>query len=116
LDRSGRGGLKEEPVVLSFSHVDDGDILVIGVAGDLDLSTAAAFEQEIDAAVATGFREVVVDLSGVPFVDSAGINALLKGRRAADEHGRVFRVDKPSGLVQEVLAMTGVWSFLSGAP
>ncbi len=103
-------------MALSLSRIDDGGIRVICAVGDLDLSTTAAFEEEIAAAVATDVSAVVVDMSGVSFLDSAGINALLKGRRAADENGRVFRVEKPSGLVREVLLMTGVWPLLSGTP
>jgi anti-anti-sigma factor len=58
----------------------------------------------------------VVELSGVTFIDSAGINALLKGRRAADERGRVFRVTGATGIVRELLDMTGVWAHLSSPP
>lgn len=103
-------------MALSLSRRDDGDTVVISPVGDLDLSTVATFDQEIATVVATGTSGVVVDLSDVAFVDSAGINALLKGRRVAEEHGRVFRVTRPSGLVREVLVMTGVWSHLSETP
>jgi anti-sigma B factor antagonist len=111
-----RAELKEEPVALSLSHRQDGGTLIICAVGDLDLSTATAFERDIATAVATDISGVVIDMSGVEFLDSAGINALLQGRRTADEHGRVFRVERTSGLVHEVLVMTGVWSHLSGDP
>lgn len=101
---------------LSLSRRDDGGMLVISAAGDLDLAAAETFEREIAAVMTTGVSGVVVDLSGVAFVDSAGINALLKGRRMADEHGRSFRVEGAGRFVHEVLVMTGVWSHLSGTP
>jgi anti-anti-sigma factor len=103
-------------VALSLSRSDDAGTRVISAAGDLDLATADAFEQEIAAAVGSDARHVVADLSGLAFVDSAGISALVKARRVAEEYGRTFRVDKASGLVREVLEMTGVWSHLSEIP
>jgi anti-sigma B factor antagonist len=86
---------------------------VISVVGDLDLATADAFEQEIATVLGADVSGVVVDLSGVDFLDSAGINALVTSRRLADESGRTFRVDRAGGFVREVLELTGVWSHLS---
>jgi anti-anti-sigma regulatory factor len=54
-----------------------------------------------------------VDLSGVSFLDSAGINALLKVRRWADANRRSARVTGAGGLVREVLELTGVLAHLS---
>jgi anti-sigma B factor antagonist len=110
------GPRKEEPVALSLSRHDDSGTIVVSAVGDLDLVGADTFEQELATVIGTGAGDVVVDLSEVAFVDSAGINALLKGRRMAEEHGGTFRVARASGLVREVLEMTGVWSHLSELP
>lgn len=103
-------------MALSLSRRDGDGTPAISAVGELDLSTADAFEQEIAAVIGAGGSGVVVDLSGVTFVDSAGINALLKSRRTADDHGRTFRIDGANGLVRDVLEMTGVWSHLAEPP
>jgi anti-sigma B factor antagonist len=100
-------------VALSLSSHRDGDTVTVAVHGDIDLSTAGQLEQEIFRHAADDAPAIIVDLSGVAFLDSAGINALLKGRRAADEHGRTFRVTRAQGRVRELLDMTGVWVHLS---
>jgi anti-anti-sigma factor len=75
---------------------------VVEVTGEVDLSTAGQVEQAITQAAAGGAR-VVVDLSGVAFLDSSGVTALL---RSAKEHDIVLR--DPSPAVSEVLAMAGL--------
>jgi anti-anti-sigma factor len=101
-------------VSLSLSHQRDADTVTISLASELDLSTSDEVEQQLIAhGSAEGVTHVVVDLSGVPFLDSAGINALLKVRRWADTNGRTVRVTGTGGLVREVLELTGVLAYLS---
>ncbi|MDG6106706.1 STAS domain-containing protein [Dactylosporangium aurantiacum] len=101
-------------MALTLSTTRDDDPVVISVAGDVDLSTAAELEGALATAVGDAASGVVVDLAGVTFIDSAGINALLKGKRLADERGQRFSVANPAGVVRDVLELTGVLGHLSG--
>jgi anti-sigma B factor antagonist len=98
---------------LSLSSDRDGDSVTVTAVGDIDLSTAEFLENEIATHAARDAATIVVDLASVTFIDSAGINALLKGRRTADHHDKRFRVTGATGLVRNVLDMTGVWTHLS---
>jgi anti-sigma B factor antagonist len=101
-------------VTLSLTSNRDGNTVTIAITGDLDLSTSDDLEQQIVAhAREDGVSTVVVDLAGVAFVDSAGINALLRARRWADDHQRSLRVVGATGLVHEVLQLTGVLAHLT---
>jgi anti-sigma B factor antagonist len=52
---------------------------VVEVSGDVDLGTAPDFEDELSRAVEDGLGGgLVVDLSGVSFIDSTGLNALVR--------------------------------------
>lgn len=93
------------------THREAGAI-TIGVNGDLDMSNVGQLEKEIATAIGEG-TGIIVDLTEVPFIDSAGISALLKGRRTADEQGQRYRVTGAAGVVRQVLDMTGVWTHLS---
>ncbi len=53
--------------------------------GELDASTVADFRAQM-AGLASG-GDVVIDLSGVPFMDSAGLGALIGGIRKVRESG-----------------------------
>ena len=86
----------------------------VSVAGDVDLGTVGQLDQQIETAVdADETTNIVVDLADVAFLDSSGIASLLKGRRLADGLGKPYRITGASGLVREVLDLTGVWAHLS---
>ena len=102
-------------MTLRLSTEREGDELTVSARGVVDLASAKQLEDGIVAAVAEdGGRIVVIDLSGVTLLDSMGIAALLKGRRWAVERGRDFRLTGATGLVREVLDITGVWTHLGG--
>jgi len=87
----------------------------VTAAGDVDLASAPGIDAAIEAAINTTDAEtVLVDLSGVTFLDSSGITVLLRGRRLADEHHVGYRVTGAHGMILTVLEMTGVWQHLSG--
>jgi anti-sigma B factor antagonist len=53
--------------------------VVVEVSGDVDMATAPEFEQELGRAVEDGLATaLVVDLSRVEFIDSTGLNALVR--------------------------------------
>ena len=72
---------------------------------------------ELDAYTVTGFREtlgelaqkpkVVIDLSEVPFMDSAGLGALIGGIRRAREHGGEVAVACSRPTLTRLLHTTG---------
>ena len=94
------------------SHSDAGTVTIL-VDGDVDLSNADELEGRAAVHIEAGATTVLVDLAGVPFIDSAGINALVKAHRRAEERGRTLRVTRASDIVREVLELTGVWSHLT---
>jgi anti-sigma B factor antagonist len=85
---------------------------VIHVSGDVDLGTHLALEAAIVRAVRNGGGPVVVDLAAVPFLDSSGVRALLKGREEALSHHTAVSVRNAQGVVQTVLRVTQVGPLL----
>jgi anti-anti-sigma factor len=87
----------------------DGDTSVIAVVGELDLKTAGDLS---DAAVnslnETGCRRLALDLSGLRFIDSSGINTLIEIRDATRQANAVLRLTRLSPRVAEVLRLTAV--------
>jgi anti-sigma B factor antagonist len=53
--------------------------------GELEAFTVSQFRQALSEM--TSSRHLLIDMSGVPFVDSAGLGALIGGIRRAREHG-----------------------------
>jgi anti-sigma B factor antagonist len=54
---------------------------VITVSGEIHVSTAQEFAQALESAIARGRPAVVLDLTGVEFIDSTGLSVLLNGLR-----------------------------------
>ena len=71
----------------------DSGTRVIAVTGEIHVTTAPEFSQRLNDAIAAGARSVVIDMSGVEFIDSTGLSVLLNGLR------RVTRNDGKLSLV-----------------
>ena len=78
---------------LKSSHA--ADILVVEVAGEVDMATSPQLTQAVEAAP-DSMRRVVVDLSEVTFLDSSGLNALVVTRRSLAVRGIDLRVVSPA--------------------
>lgn len=81
------------PVVPHFELAEesgDGGAHVIRVRGEIHVSTAPEFTQRLTAAIESGKTAIVLDMSGVEFIDSTGLSVLLNGLRLVTQmHGRM---------------------------
>jgi anti-sigma B factor antagonist len=79
-----------------FELVDtevDSDTRVISVAGEIHVTTAPEFSRQLNEVIAEGVQGVVIDMSGVEFIDSTGLSVLLNGlRRVTRNDGRMALV------------------------
>ena len=90
-------------------HPAHGGVVCLGVSGELDLATAADLEDAVATAAALpGVREVLVELSGLRFLDASGIAALNRARNHAARTGVLVRAEGARGVVRRVLELTGV--------
>lgn len=74
----------EHGLAISLAEPSD-DIVVVSLGGELDVSTTA--ELVTCLAGLGGRARVVVDVSGLSFIDSSGLNALVVAARAAEARG-----------------------------
>jgi anti-sigma B factor antagonist len=82
-----------------------GDRTVLTVRGELDLYTAPALRDRVLAAAAEGQRRLVIDLSGVPFMDSSGLGvivACLKRLRESGGELAVVAAARDLGVSEEI--------------
>jgi anti-anti-sigma factor len=86
---------------------------VIAVEGEADMTTAVKFNESFFSAARSGIRRVVADLTGVSFIDTTMLNALVVGhRRMVRDHG-CFAVVCNGNRVTRVLEITGLGQILS---
>jgi anti-sigma B factor antagonist len=70
-----------EPPYFRIETSVDGDVLTIAASGELDLASAPRLTEAIVSADETAASSIVIDLTGVTFVDSVGIRVLLQASR-----------------------------------
>jgi anti-anti-sigma factor len=59
-----------------------------------------------------GARELVLNVTKLAFMDSAGLQAILAGQSACRDHGVEFMVTPATGAVQRVFEMCGMLDVL----
>jgi anti-sigma B factor antagonist len=107
---SERGGSVSEPVKaggLAITRVHQNDGLVLALRGELDLASAPLLERELWDAESSSPGRIVVDLSGLQFVDSTGLHVLLGAHRRARENDRQLLLRRGPRAVHRLFEITG---------
>ena len=79
---------------------------IIGLDGELDSSTTAYVRAELRKRIQEGQVRFILDLSGVPFLDSSGLSVLVNSLKAARERGGDIVLLKPSKQVKTLIELT----------
>jgi anti-sigma B factor antagonist len=60
---------------------------LVTVRGEIHVSTAQEFARRLEEAIGRGAPALVLDLTGVEFIDSTGLSVLLNGQRSVTLRG-----------------------------
>jgi anti-sigma B factor antagonist len=100
---------------IRFDVVDHGPaVRVLHVVGELDTLTAPLLAVRL-AEQQSAVHKLVVDLSEVSFLGSAGLAALVEAKDAADRHGGELLVVPGSRIAKRALEATGLLSLFTVA-
>src|SRR6201996_5436466 len=104
------GGGMVPAVELNVSSRSQGDHELVIAIGEIDLYTAPRLQSELSAVIASAApaSRVIVDMSGVEFCDSTGMNVLLSCLRQARERGGELELAAPRPAVRKILSVTGL--------
>lgn len=95
---------------------EQGDYSVLKPMGDLDVYTVGSLRDAIGNMIDRGTPKVVVDLDGVPFMDSSGLGALMGGVRRLREAGGDLAIACTREQHLKLFAITGFGEGVSIAP
>ncbi|WP_214369345.1 STAS domain-containing protein [Pseudonocardia sp. H11422] len=89
-----------------------GSVVAVTLTGELDMSTLAQAEREVSTAEAATAAVLLVDLSGLDFVDSSGVRLVLEADARARTDGRRLVVALGGGLPRRLFEVLGLMSRL----
>jgi anti-anti-sigma factor len=83
-------------------------VAIVAPRGEIDISNLEALDRVLEEAQRQSPRHLLVDLSGLDYMDSAGISSLLRaGKRQSQKDGRLTLVGG-SRFIQRLVRMTGI--------
>ena len=100
----------------------DRRLAILAIAGELDLGTADQLWPSLERLLTSVPPHpagrtapeppdtpdtLVLDATGLEFLDSSGLRVLLRGARLAEDEGTAFRLVAPNPVVQRVLELSG---------
>jgi anti-sigma B factor antagonist len=95
--------------ILVISSHRDGTHVVVTLVGELDMNGAAPLGAEVQLALSgPPIDAFEIDMSGLDFVDSAGIQAVLAAEETSRLAGVTFRVVHVTPVVRRVIQLAGV--------
>ena len=96
---------KDDVLTVRVRH-EPGYVLVT-VAGEVDIASAAGLRERLVTLAASG-RPLVADLDRVSFIDAAGLGALAAAARRAAAHGTSLRVVCARPRIRRLFRVTGL--------
>jgi anti-sigma B factor antagonist len=85
-----------------------GDVALVAISGELDLALCLKVAPELNAALDSPARAIVIDLEAVSLVDSSGIALLLNAFRRLDQAGRPLAIACPMGSQRRAFELTAL--------
>ncbi|XVQ11072.1 STAS domain-containing protein [Spirillospora sp. CA-255316] len=93
---------------LNVSTASQGGHAVVTATGELDLYTAPRLQTALAGVLRDQIDRVVVDMSGIDFCDSTGMNVLLSALKRLQERGGTLELAAPRPAVRRILQVTGL--------
>ncbi len=106
-----------QPVPADSLRVEAGYVgseVMIAFEREFDLGGTELFWAYVSEALDSQPRSIVVDATGLAFIDSAGLMAVWRARDAAHAAGVAFRVGNATHPVRRVVELLGLEDLLSG--
>ncbi len=114
MDRPAWGRIR--PVAYQVERAQDGEIQILQLRGSVDALSASDLDKTLQAALAAAESRIVVDLSSVDFVSSAGFGSLLAAGRTSRRTGAKMIVCGVHGSAEEAIKVLGIAEFFTMAP
>ncbi|MBO0820180.1 MAG: STAS domain-containing protein [Nocardiopsaceae bacterium] len=80
---------------------------LVELSGDADATSSHRLREVLDDEIDRNPRAMIIDLSGLRFLDSRALHVILLANRELDRRGYVLALAAPRASVARVLRLTG---------
>lgn len=101
---------------MEITSIQHDDVTVVSVTGDLDANSSAGATAYLDAEIEGGHNNLVIDLSGVTYISSAGLRVILGTMQRARSAGGDVRLAGAVGNIRRVVGLSGLATFIKTFP
>jgi anti-anti-sigma factor len=99
--------IKRRGSAMEFAHENAGDVAIAKLAGRLDSSSAPSAEEQLTRLIADSAPRLVIDLSKLEYISSAGLRVLLLvARKIQQAQGKLAFFGLTPG-VRDVFSISG---------
>jgi anti-anti-sigma factor len=101
-----RSRVVQPPGGLAVQTTRDADAVVVALAGELDLPAVPLVRGAVARALREPRKRLIIDLSGLTFIDSSGLFTMLDANQRCRDAGRVLSIRPGPPNVQKVFELT----------
>jgi anti-anti-sigma factor len=95
--------------LLTLTTSQDQQAVRVRLDGELDLSSALTFDDELRRIEADGAnKRLVLDLKGLKFMDSTGLRLILAAHARARRRGSRLVIEHASNAIRRIFRLTGM--------
>jgi anti-sigma B factor antagonist len=91
-----------------------GVVVVVRMAGEFDMNAEERLRGALDLACTRTSEVVVVDCSGIAFMDSSGLGVLVSAAKRLKENGCRLRLVHVPASIERVVKIVDLWEYLDG--
>jgi anti-sigma B factor antagonist len=81
---------------------------LLALRGELDIATSSDLDERLQMFVEAASEHLLIDLSALSFMDSMGLQVLLRARRKLGRQGRELVLVCPPGPILRLLVVTNL--------
>ena len=95
--------------------VHEDDAIVISVSGEIDIAACERLRDAIEPNMGPHHQTIILDLSGVEFMDLSSLPILVQARGALTVDGGSLKLRNPSAAAHRLLSVSGAEALLDDA-
>ncbi|MHA7131333.1 STAS domain-containing protein [Algoriphagus namhaensis] len=94
--------------MLEINHIEDADLQIIRIQGEIDASNSVQLDEAIQTAFQSGGKRILVDCTELDYISSAGLGVFMSYLEDFKEEGVSFKIFGLSDKVFEVFKILGL--------